>query len=153
MTLQASGAISFSDLQTEYGDTGSISASQLYRGGSIVPSEVFEEGSYTAYQYNPDTTLPGGYQWLVDNNQDYISQIRWDGPLVSGSGGAGTAATTELVSGDYRYNRGAFQKFGVDPLISYYSVRRRFEGNVPANTTVPENGTIDLSDFYGGRGS
>lgn len=36
MALPASGAISFSDIRTEFGDTGSISYADLYRGGSIV---------------------------------------------------------------------------------------------------------------------
>ena len=57
MALPASGPISFSDLQTEYGDSGSISMSELYKdGGSIgVVSTVLEIGAWNPtsgeYQY------------------------------------------------------------------------------------------------------
>ena len=37
MTLQTSGMISIGDLRTEFGDTGSSSLSEFYRGGSLVP--------------------------------------------------------------------------------------------------------------------
>ena len=38
MTLQSSGAISMGDMRTEFGISGAISMSDLYRGGSEVPS-------------------------------------------------------------------------------------------------------------------
>ena len=38
MALQSSGAISLQDLKTEFGDTGSSSLSEFYRGGSLVPN-------------------------------------------------------------------------------------------------------------------
>ena len=36
MALQSSGAISFDNLRTEYGNTGSIALSEMYKGGSFV---------------------------------------------------------------------------------------------------------------------
>ena len=39
MALQGSGAISMSEIRTEFGMSGSISMSTLYRGGSNVPTE------------------------------------------------------------------------------------------------------------------
>jgi len=36
MALQSSGAISFDNLRTEYGNGGSIALSEMYRGGSFV---------------------------------------------------------------------------------------------------------------------
>ena len=38
MTLQSSGSISMGDMRTEFGISGAISMSDLYRGGSEVPS-------------------------------------------------------------------------------------------------------------------
>ncbi len=38
MTLQSSGAISMGDMRTEFGISGAISMSDLYRGGSEVPT-------------------------------------------------------------------------------------------------------------------
>ena len=40
MTIQASGAISFSDLQTEFGGSNPISLNEYYVGGSNVPSGI-----------------------------------------------------------------------------------------------------------------
>ena len=40
MALQSSGAISMGDMRTEFGISGAISMSDLYRGGSEVPSSV-----------------------------------------------------------------------------------------------------------------
>jgi len=38
VALQSSGAISIQDLKTEFGDTGSSSLSEFYRGGGLVPN-------------------------------------------------------------------------------------------------------------------
>lgn len=38
MALQTSGTITIGDLRTEFGDTGSSSLSEFYRGGSLVPN-------------------------------------------------------------------------------------------------------------------
>ena len=40
MALQSSGAISMGDMRTEFGISGAISMSDLYRGGSEVPSSA-----------------------------------------------------------------------------------------------------------------
>lgn len=40
MALQSSGAISLSDIQTEFGGSNPISLSEYYRGGGLVPSSV-----------------------------------------------------------------------------------------------------------------
>lgn len=45
MALPASGSISFSQIRTELGDTGSISYSDLYRGGSLVPNNYTNTNS------------------------------------------------------------------------------------------------------------
>ena len=47
MTLQSSGAISMGDMRTEFGVSGAISMSDLYRGGSEVPSTANLGGSVT----------------------------------------------------------------------------------------------------------
>lgn len=38
MTLQSSGAIKFSEIQTEFGGSNPVSASEYYAGGAYVPS-------------------------------------------------------------------------------------------------------------------
>ena len=47
MALQTSGAISIGSLRGEFGDTGSSSLSEFYRGGSRVVSSV-----YILYNHN-----------------------------------------------------------------------------------------------------
>lgn len=37
MVLPVSGSLSFSDIRSEFGDTGSISFADMYRGGTIIP--------------------------------------------------------------------------------------------------------------------
>src|ERR1700741_3409814 len=38
MTIKSSGAIAMTDLQSEFGGSGTVSLSQFYRGGSFVPN-------------------------------------------------------------------------------------------------------------------
>lgn len=45
MALPVTGSISFSQIRTEMGDTGSISYSDLYRGGSLVPNNYTNTNS------------------------------------------------------------------------------------------------------------
>tara|TARA_R100001015_G_C4536109_1_gene101218 strand:- start:83 stop:706 length:624 start_codon:yes stop_codon:yes gene_type:complete len=47
MTLQSSGTISMDNMRTEFGISGAISMSDLYRGGSEVPSTANLGGSVT----------------------------------------------------------------------------------------------------------
>jgi len=47
MTLQSSGSISMDQMRTEFGISGAISMSDLYRGGSEVPSTANLGGSVT----------------------------------------------------------------------------------------------------------
>ena len=44
MALPASGAMSFSQLQTEFGGANPISLSEYYRGGAYVPSGTANGG-------------------------------------------------------------------------------------------------------------
>ena len=48
MTLPSSGAISFDNLRTEYGNGGSIALSEMYRGGSFVLNHSNNSGVPTS---------------------------------------------------------------------------------------------------------
>jgi len=48
MALQSSGAISFNNLRTEYGNGGSIALSEMYRGGSFVLNHSNNSGVPTS---------------------------------------------------------------------------------------------------------
>jgi hypothetical protein len=64
MALQGSGAISFDNLRTEYGNGGSIALSEMYRGGSFVldhsnNSSVPTSGTISMSQfYSQNNTAP-----------------------------------------------------------------------------------------------
>lgn len=63
-TLQSSGAISFSDMQTQLGGANPISLSEYYRGGSYVPTSgtTYEPASgwYANDSYRITITYQGG---------------------------------------------------------------------------------------------
>lgn len=145
MTLQASGAISFSEIRDEYGDSGSVSMSEFYRNGSLVPDTVVEVGSTVGprgYFFGVGTNVDGtNYYWVIS------STAVWNNSTVSSN----TGGATSFIAGGFQYFRGAF--FYNDGAENYYQISRRSYSNTPANQDVPESGTVTLSDFYGGRAS
>lgn len=60
MALQSSGAISLSNIQTEFGGSNPISLSEYYKGGTYVPSTVLRDIVLT----NIDTYTVSGYEIL-----------------------------------------------------------------------------------------
>jgi len=150
MTLQTSGAISLSQVQSEYGGSNPISMSEYYRNGSNVPNSVTENvaaGSYTSYLYTRDQT-----DWRLSVN----NSLRWGGSTISSFF---FTSDTTLSSGGFDYQRGTLQETttsgGKIPVnTSHYSVRRRTSATtqtVNVNQNVPTSGTISMDDFYGGR--
>jgi len=81
MALQASGAISLSDLGTEFGDTQPHSLSEFYSGGSLVPSTTQEVvtasslgGSNSANARYPAI---GGYDPQINTFSRLYTQALW----------------------------------------------------------------------------
>lgn len=146
MTLQTSGAISFSQIQSEFGGSNPISMSEYYRNGSYVPSSI-TSGAGSWSSYTGSTSAPG-YYW----SNLYI--LVWNGSQISNSwSGSGT-----FTSGGYDYQREStyfattYDKYAGN--IYYYKVRRRTSGTtITVNSNVPTSGTISMSNFYGGRAS
>lgn len=157
MTLQSSGAISLSQIQSEYGGSNPISMSEYYRNGSYVPNAITSSstgpGSYTSYQYSRNVT-----DWRV-----FISgSISWGGSaIVSNTFSIGTSTTT-YSTGGYDYQRGSQAEIvtsGSGKFTSttvHYRIRRRQSSvttttSTSVNQSVPTSGQISLSNFYGGR--
>jgi hypothetical protein len=129
MALQSSGAISFSDLQTEYGGENPISLDEYYKGGSYVPTTVettgtVSSGSYTESE-NALQNWGGNYSvfWrYYENGSGNPPRYNQDGHLMyytywtdqawtSGTGWVDLTLTVDLA-GDYQvvmsaYNTGA----------------------------------------------
>ena len=81
MTLQASGAISLSDLGTEFSDTQPHSLSEFYSGGSLVPSTTQQAvtasslgGSNSANARYPAI---GGYDPQINTFSRLYTQALW----------------------------------------------------------------------------
>jgi len=148
MTLQTSGAISLSQVQSEFGGGNPISMSEYYRGGSYVPTSVGgSAGAWSGYQANAST-----YYWSVVGNANYLE---WANVNVGGFSSSASSHT----SGGYEYEKGTLFTSsgggkGGGPVTYYYRIRRRSTGSsTVVNTNVPASGTISMSNFYGGRNS
>ena len=150
MTLQTSGAISLSQVQSEFGGSNPISMSEYYRGGSYVPTTVTgSAGAWSSYQANAST-----YYWSDVGNSGTVT-IEWANSQVASFQGS---ATTR-VAGSYEYQKGSLFSSsgggkGGGVVTYYYRVRRRTVGSsTTVNTSIPASGTISMSNFYGGRNS
>ena len=149
MTLQTSGAISLSQVQSEFGGGNPISMSEYYRGGSYVPTSVTQAaGSWTSYYGNSSYTV----------DEAIFSVWKWNGTTISGEFTGG--GTTSLNVGGYNYQRGTqWGSFTSGSgksatTTTRYRIRRRLAAStITVNTNVPSSGTIDMADFYGGRNS
>lgn len=130
MALQASGAISFLNIQTEFGGESPIGINEYYRDGIYVPSFVIEsvpDGS------EPDTFLESDgffYRYESDDQVDidvipvplwsfqeiYLGidgwnlRIYWNTSLVYDVSGTGIGSSpVSVVTGGYTYHRGQFR--------------------------------------------
>ena len=69
MALQTSGTITIGDLRTEFGDTGSSSLSEFYRGGSLVPNTgtnvaVPTSGTISLSNFYGAAAVAQSWQWV-----------------------------------------------------------------------------------------
>tara|TARA_B100002019_G_scaffold130318_1_gene112013 strand:- start:511 stop:1251 length:741 start_codon:yes stop_codon:yes gene_type:complete len=125
MALQSSGSISMGDMRTEFGISGAISMSDLYRGGSEVPSSV-------------NTTVT-------------VSEVA---NILTGYGYAGarynhgnTATSTSPNTGaDYGYWRGGVAHASGPSYVDYYT-NYTFFYNSSYNSTsaIPPDTVFDLT--------
>lgn len=143
MALQSSGAITFSNLQTEYGGANPISLSEYYKDGTYVPSSITTPAAWTAYTY-----VAGNTNWTEG---PFGTFVNWGGT----SQGSPTSGSTSFTAGGYEYQKGTLQSTSSDKYgtTNFYSVRRRSTSGTTTtvNANVPTSGTISMSNFYGGR--
>lgn len=150
MTLQTSGAISLSQVQSEYGGSNPISMSEYYRDGANVPSTINSgAGAWSSYQYS--RTGSNDYYW----SHNIFAALQWNGGVPSAYLGA---STTSYSYGGYTYERGNYVTQITTgsgksaTTTSYYYIRRRQNAStINVNGNVPTSGTISMDDFYGGR--
>ena len=159
MALQTSGAISFSQMQSEFGGANPISLSEYYKNGSYVPSTVGgAAGSWGSY------TTSANYFYNMHN----ISNIGVNYWVVYANGST-TAVGTNLtldsnnrvVIGSYEYERAATAhtfyvpsgktSAGQDSYYSYHYRKRTASTSVTVNANIPTSGVISMNNMYGGR--
>ena len=158
MALQTSGAITFAQIQAEFGGSGTISLSEYYKNGSngYVPSTIGgPAGSWGSY-ITPTTT----YRWQVlwSGSSLLSVQLKWNGTTVYSTTTQSNANLTQFsgVSG-YDYGRGTLYSTSGgnknDPFTTkLYKIRRRTTASSQTvNASIPTSGTISMNQFYGGR--
>ena len=149
MALQASGAISISELATEFGDTVPNSLSEFYSGGSLVPSTTQEAvtasslgGSNSAnYRY----PAIGGYDPQINTFSRLYTQALW--------GDNGSTITmdrnfTVNKTGTYQYYVAYFIQGVGSASVSMYangSLIRTHTLSPPFNQTASAVDTLSLS--------
>lgn len=141
MALQTSGAISLSQVQSEFGGSNPISMSEYYRGGAFVPSTL--AGAWSAWQGSLNTPV---YYWSILSGGS--TSVYWNGSFI----GEPSQSATTFSSGGYDYERGSLFDSFSDKYQTYYfyQVRRRTQSET-VNTSIPTSGQISMSNFYGGR--
>ena len=154
MALQSSGAISLSDIQTEFTGANPIGMNEYYKNGTYVPSSVGgAAGSWGSY-VTPTTT----YRWQVLWAGTILlsTQLKWNGTTVYSSTTDSTSTQFDGVSG-YDYGKGSLYSTSGgtknDPFTTkvYYIRRRTTATNETVNANIPPSGTISMNQFYGGR--
>jgi len=151
MALQASGAISISELATEFGDTVPNSLSEFYNGGSLVPPVAYETvtassltGSYAPNERGPSI---GGYNPQINTFSRLYTHALWGD---NGSIGSMDMTFTVNKTGSYSYYFGWFIQ-----NADTYSGNTYFyaNGSIVAthnlytvnNSTASVTGTLSLS--------
>ena len=156
MALQTSGTISINDLRAEFGDSGSSSLSEFYRGGGLVPATetttTYDPGPGTTdYEYSLTSPL---YGWVQDESSPYTNYLYWnDVEFVQFTDSAFNATSSYTHTDGWTYIRDSSPSAtGIDLgdiIVSVFQIRRQQSTTTNINTGVPTSGTISLDDFYG----
>ena len=157
MALQATGPISFSQVQTEFGGVDPIYFSEYYKDGptgyvtSTIGSEPGAWGSWTTstgYLYNMHNILNTGVNyWIIYEN---------------GGGPVGTNLQLDsnnmVVVGSYQYERAQSHysyyipsKGNADSYYSYHYRKRAASTQITVNVNIPTADEISMSNMYEGR--
>ena len=139
MTLQASGAIDFGQIQAEFGGSNPIGISEYYKGGSYVnPSLNFAVNAATWTNSNQVV------RYTSSNTYTFI----WGGTVVCTATGSNYSSGLDYIAGTasghtiYRYGCG-------NRLQNYSSYQRWSIWRInKAAYDLPTTGQIAMNQFY-----
>ena len=158
MALQTSGAISFLNLQNEFGGSNPISISEYYRGGGLVPSTrtTYVTTYEPASGFTEVSLLTPLNGWAQRQDSPYTVRIFWnsDTQVVEFSG-ADLGIPSSYTTGGWTYYRDTNATLTDIPFAganyNVWEIRRQQTTStlVNINTSVPTSGQISLNNFYG----
>jgi len=159
MAMPGSGAISFLQLQNEFGGANPISISEYYRGALVPATNTTTNAQWVGYSYSASYSVirysAGIYgpldQWTFGGTQIYFAGGPLNSIVVSGvSYYVGTYSGIQTyTAADPKTNSPAY-------YTTYYGIQRYENVSTTSNvnTGVPANiltGTISMSQFYGAQ--
>ncbi len=153
MTLPASGALSFSDIQTEFTGVNPISLSEYYKSGGngYVPTTVPEAATASSLtgSFTPNARYPaiGGYDPQINTFSRLYTHSLW---ADNGNTGSMDMSFTVNKTGTYNYYFGWFiQNSNAASGNTYFyangSLIATHNNAGSNNTTVSVTGTLSLS--------
>lgn len=164
MSLQSSGAISLSQIQSEFGGSNPISINEYYRGGSRVPAQITEQtssnitywvspvrssGPYTNAWVTLDATNAGGPKQIniYKNGSAVVVGYTPSDALTRTSYYSGGSYIRENLQASYVLANFSEKRLYAFRNVNYYT------NTITVNTNVPSSGKISFSNFYGARKS
>lgn len=144
MTLQASGAIALSEIQSEFGGSNPISLSEYYRGGSYVsPTLDFAINAATWTNSNQVIRYSGSSTYT----------FIWGGTVVCTATGSNLSSGLDNIAGTTSGH--TIYRFGCGNRLQNYSSYQRWAiwRKNKAAYDMPTSGQISMNQFYSGSNS
>ena len=148
MVLQASGAISLTEIQSEFGGSNPIGLDEYYRSGSYVDAQLTFSSAGGANWSNSNQVI----RYTSSNTYTFI----WGGTVVCQATGSNTSSGLDHISGTASGH--TIYVYGCGTRRQNYSSYQRWviwRKNKAAYSGIPydTSSQIAMSDFYNASNS